>query len=164
MAALVEMGLEGKARYIAGISGGSWATSVINYADPSVDDATLLGAILPPENINLTVIGHMDPKCARSAPNNDLITEALEQIIKVGTGSAWKEAVQEVFLKPRGIPKDAPFSWSAATVKDIKARNPALAGTTFAVTRKNRPYMVLVYQLPPSEPNSRAHPAQSHES
>ena len=45
LAALTELGVMDKVRYVGGISGGSWATTVYTYAQNVSDDATLLGPI-----------------------------------------------------------------------------------------------------------------------
>jgi hypothetical protein len=81
MRALLDLGLLNKAKYMAGISGGSWASSIYTYAriphksktDMS-DDEILLGEIIPPENITKAGLSVMDSRCARGAPNKDLTT------------------------------------------------------------------------------------------
>ncbi len=51
LAALHQLGLMPKVRYISGISGGSWATLMYSYAQNSSSDDVLLGPIVPPELI-----------------------------------------------------------------------------------------------------------------
>ena len=51
--------------------------------------------------------------------------------------------LQKVYLDPVGITENTRFSWSDATVEDIKKRNPELANEVFLLpTNKKRPFMV----------------------
>ena len=139
---------------IAGISGGAWATSMFTYSQNVASDAELLGAIVDPQDIVYSVVQNMSPQCARGYAKQDLSLVALEAYKNNITDTlpeAWVYGVQKVYLEPAGIPPSSPFSLNAATVEDIKARNPSLADVNFVLPAdsrgaqavSSRPYMIV---------------------
>lgn len=129
LGALHELGLMSQIRYIVGVSGGSWATSVYSYYQKSdVPDSTMLGKIVFPEDIVYDELHLIDEDCVRSYPNSSYVL----------TGpffDDWVEGVQEIYLTPSNIPRGKPVSYNSDSVADIKSRNPSLQDTDFLLLR-----------------------------
>ena len=74
LAALQELGLLKDIRYITGVSGGSWATSLFSYYTPSEDgarnDAELLGELAAPDTLTPENLANMSNRCGRSVITN----------------------------------------------------------------------------------------------
>ena len=147
LAGLNKLGLMGNVRYIAGISGGAWATSVFTYAQNVTDDAAFLGDIVSPESIEYDDLKVVGDNSMRKLTQNDLTVVALKarkDKIVTSLPDAWCYGVQKAYLEPVGITANTRFSWSAATVQDIKNRNPELTNERFLLpTNKDRPFMIL---------------------
>ena len=127
---------------------------MFTYSQNVVSDAELLGAIVDPQDIVFSEVQKMSPQCARGYAKQDLIVIALEAYKKNITNTlpeAWVYGVQKVYLEPAGIPPSTPFSLNAATVEDIKGRNPSLADVNFVLPAdshgaeavSSRPYMIV---------------------
>ncbi len=146
LSALHELDLFKKIRYIGGISGGAWATSTFTYAQ-NMDEDRFLCPIVQPEKINENDLKQMDPLCARGLASKNLSLIALDawKNKKVeGLAAGWCYAVSDSYLEPVGITKDTRFSWNAATVKDIKLRNPSLENEKFLLpANSERPFSII---------------------
>lgn len=144
---LNELGLIDKVRYIGGISGGSWAASVFTYAQNVTDDSTLLGEVVRPSEIVYDELLHVEPKCARSltaAPTAAIAIKALKDKLVGSVSDAYCYGVMKGYHEPMGITPATRFSWSEATVSDIRKRNPELVEEPFLVPgNSNRPFMVI---------------------
>lgn len=89
----------------------------------------------------------MSPDCARSLASADFVKICLEAL-KDGTSAtlaeAWAHATQLAYFDPVGIEAAVPFSWSAESVSDIKARNPSLQDTVFMLPADSqRPFPII---------------------
>lgn len=147
LAGLNQLGLLKNVRYIGGISGGAWATTVFNYAQNNVSDAELLGSIVEPQSIRYSDLQEMSPNCARGFASKNLTLIGLKALID-GTVStvqdAWIYGVHETYMAPAGIKHGDYFSLNKDTVDDIKKRNPSLAEENFLLpASSNRPYMII---------------------
>jgi len=149
LAGLNELGLMENVRYISGISGGSWATSVYSYAQTDVPDDVMLGPIVAPSDIVYDQLHEMDPLCVRAYTNSCIgeiaimaIKNDVPGVDKLADG--WAYGVQTEYLDPVGITAGAHWSWNEASVADIKRRNPSLKDEKFLLPAKpTRPFMVL---------------------
>jgi hypothetical protein len=57
--------------YLVGVSGGSWATTVYSfYQNDAVDDATMLGDVVFPEDITYENLGVIEAGCVRAFVNS----------------------------------------------------------------------------------------------
>jgi len=144
IAALTELGLMKRVRYLGGISGGAWATTVYTMAQ-TTDDSILLGPITPPEEINLQDLQLIPEGSARRAANGNLTLQTLEQFDSSSNlGEMWAKAVGKVYLEPVGIPSNTRFSWNQATVDEIKKQNRPLKDATFVVpARAETPFSII---------------------
>lgn len=147
LAAFHELDLLKNIRYIGGISGGAWATTTFTYVQNVSNDDVFLGKVADPKHITVENLKKMEPGCARglSAPEMTLIAlEAIKDKKVDSPAAAWSYAVSKTYLEPVGIKPNTRFSWDAATVKDIKSRNSALANAEFTVpVNKDRPFPVI---------------------
>jgi hypothetical protein len=127
---------------------------MFTYSQNVVSDTDLLGAVVDPEDIVYSEVQKMSPQCARGYAKPDLTLIALEAYLSNITDTlpeSWVYGVQKVYLEPAGIVPNTPFSLDAATVEDIKSRNPSLADTNFLLPTDNRgakdvsprPYMII---------------------
>jgi hypothetical protein len=147
---LLELDLLKNIRYIAGISGGSWATAAFSYVQNVDSDEIFLGAICPPEKLTLDNVKLMDENCGRRLAANNLTFLALSAL-KDGTvdsfADGWALAVSTFYLEPLNIFPSTLFSWNEGVVSDIKARNPDFENRSFILPRSNRPFPVLGFTI-----------------
>eukprot|EP01052_Picozoa_sp_SAG31_P019401 SAG31_NODE_1411_length_8466_cov_18.216565_8_plen_355_part_00 len=150
IAALRQLGLWEKFRYMSGVSGGSWGVAVFAYAQHnyccdtcagrcspgapySID--TLLGPIQRPQEITMSNLKVMIKGCAREAATWSLYDEimryAIDPFCKQGKDSnrscngdqLWTAAVSEIYLRPVGIVDSKFYSWNENSVHDAISRN-----------------------------------------
>jgi len=145
LAALHELGLMDKVRYVSGISGGNWATLGYTYAQNKVDDSVLLGPVVSPADLTRDGLNVMHDDCMRAVTESDYVTKMLGRMLGgVDAGEAWMQTYQEVYLDPLNIPSNVPFSWNKKTVDSIKLLNPSLQSTTFTLpANSKRPYSIV---------------------
>jgi hypothetical protein len=97
LGAFHELGYMDRIKYIAGSSGGSWATVVYSYFQhDDISDDVMLGKIVFPEDIEYSELPFMDEGCVRAYVNSTYIL----------TGpffSDWMDAVQVSHLSPNMI-------------------------------------------------------------
>jgi hypothetical protein len=144
LAGLHELGLIPGIRYMSGISGGSWATLAFSFSQLDVSDSVLLGAVAAPAAITREGLQHMDAQCLRYAVSVDFVKiclEALKNGEVESLADSWAYATQKAYFEPYGIAAGVPFSWDAASVADIKARNPSLKDVDFMLpSNSDRPF------------------------
>ncbi len=137
LAALEELQLIEKTRYLTGMSGGAWAVTAFTFAQTGVTNGMLLGRITPPENITSDNLLIMDENYgmryfATKQPPNNFVNNTIP------TFGEWQAAIQYVYLDGPSIPKGVPFSFDSQTVSDIKKRNPSLKDENFVVMRRGK--------------------------
>jgi len=160
LAALHELGLLREVRYISGISGGSWATAAYSFAQlgqngTARDDDELLGNITAPEDICNVSLNRVNPRSLRHlamdfGPLGPFGPGPAEwqQRSPSGEGDLVTNHVWHWLFKPVGVPRHASFSWSNATLADIRHRNPQLANATFVLPASpTRPFPILGFSL-----------------
>lgn len=146
LAGLRDLGLLKNVKYIGGISGGAWATMSYVYAQSTTDDETLLGPILPPDQITADNLYTMDPLCLRAnaAPNLTAIgLKAWAAGLVDSAADAWAYGIAKTYLEPANIPTGKYFSWNDNTVKDIVGRNKGLSKSDFLVPKGPKPFPVI---------------------
>jgi hypothetical protein len=128
---LMDLGVLDSVKYIAGISGGAWATTAFTYFQHKYTDsiAKLLGEIIMPTNLTMDALKNIETGCIRRAPvDNNLIDVSLKLLTQKNESLSqiWRDAVYEVFLEPAGVPKNALLTWNTGTRDAILQRNPDL--------------------------------------
>lgn len=132
LAGLAKLDLLKNIRYVGGISGGAWATTVFTYAQ-NIPDDVLLGEIKNPEDITQDNLKVMDPKCARGFASAELTLIGAEAYFSGKVDSvagAWCYGVSKTYLEPAGIMPNQYFSYSSNMVSDILKRNSRSGLTT----------------------------------
>ena len=148
---LTQLGLMDSIRYIACVSGGSWASTAFTYyTSGAADDDEFLGPVTPPQQIAMKKLGTMSEGYLGYTATQSLRDVLFELLVtrKTPEDQAWVEAVGEVFLKPFGLydaRNPAYFSLNDQTVAQIRSRNPNLANATFHTVRTAapRPFLVI---------------------
>ena len=161
LAALHELGLLRDVRYITGISGGSWATAAYSFAQLSqngtaIDDDELLGSITAPEDICNASLSRVNPRSLRHlamdfgpygpyAPGPPGWAQRRGQRRGLSReGDLVTNHIWHWLFKPIGVPRHVSFTWSNATLADIRRRNPHLANETFVLpSSPTRPFPIL---------------------
>lgn len=88
LAAFHELGFTERVKYIGGSSGGSWATAVYSYYQrDDIDDTTMLGPVIFPEDIVYEELPIIDENCVRRYVNATYILGGI-------FFSDWMDAVQ----------------------------------------------------------------------
>jgi hypothetical protein len=133
---------------ISCVSGGSWFGSIFSFADPSISDGVLLGAVKSPGDITLD-------NAAMLAENNlaygltritDLaigrtVAEAL--LAGVPGNRLWARIINDNLLPNLGIHDVTRFfSLDAGSVSAIIQNNPGLTPANFYTLRPHRPYFI----------------------
>eukprot|EP00927_Polykrikos_kofoidii_P049269 TRINITY_DN43352_c0_g1_i1.p1 TRINITY_DN43352_c0_g1~~TRINITY_DN43352_c0_g1_i1.p1 ORF type:complete len:593 (-),score=76.17 TRINITY_DN43352_c0_g1_i1:38-1816(-) len=144
---LEALGILKHAKYITGISGGSWASAAFAYAKAS--SAEFLGDFHNPENITMALLGNTTEGAGRFfAVNNNLIEVIAANLLRgYNIGEIWYRSVSQVFLEPAGVKWGSFFSWSDREVADIMKRNPALAHDKWATVRDGAPFLIVTATL-----------------
>ena len=115
---LLDVNLLQQTRYITGVSGGAWASVVVSYYNPAAgphvpqNDSELLGWYYPPQLLDDQVLQDLPERSAHFASTRGLATN-LEGV----AATDWVKQIEEVFLKPLGIPTGdrASFTWVSTT-------------------------------------------------
>lgn len=130
LAGIHELGGIDSAKYMVGVSGGSWATVVYSYyQDDSVDDMTMLGPVVRPADISRDDLQYMEEGCVRAYPSTSY---------KWLSGYSFEDnldGIQTIYLDPSGLNRGKPFSYDDATVADIVSRNPSFSASDFYTMR-----------------------------
>lgn len=153
MRGLHALGLLDSIGCLSTVSGGTWFSVLFNYAPAEFDDATLLGAIIEPEEITIQNLAYIDPHTI-AAPitamtDNNLLFKA-RHILRTITFSEtasfsrfYSRLLNEAILKPFGL--DHPhksFTLNQQSQQQISMRNSSLTPDDFYLMRDNRPYLV----------------------
>lgn len=140
---LKALGLLDDTRYISAVSGGTWASGPLLFS--TNDEDLLLGPVVDPKTTTLHTLGQLSTHSLGHLATGSLRNSLYHLHGDVPDRQLWIDAVGANYLAPLGLydPKaPAYYSDSEATVADIRARNPQLAGTRFAVSREDRPFWI----------------------
>jgi len=166
--ALNILNLTQNVKYLSGVSGGSWTSTVFTYyargADGvAADDVELLGGFIPPSELTPAVLAVESPKNM-----NRFCSEDTNQVFKdfercfSGKGdckSSWGEdysdptkrgqyfydLIGRTVMKPVGILPGKSFSWSRQTASDAAAASgiSGLTAANFSVrASEDRPFLI----------------------
>ncbi|NET07061.1 MAG: hypothetical protein F6K16_20645 [Symploca sp. SIO2B6] len=160
MRALKELGLlDNAVGAISGVSGGSWFSVMASYAPEDIDDSTLLGPVIPPNQLTPENTKAMDeffmglPVTKMTGKKALPLLEDDEKLDKSEGRSihyVYSQLLNSLLLKKFNLDKPKFFSLDENSVKQITDRNPGLSSDDFYTMRSNRPYLYvgtcLVYQ------------------
>jgi hypothetical protein len=146
---LIAEGLLGKVGIISCVSGGSWAATAFTfYQSGAANDGEFLGPVTEPGAITWANLNTLPASRLGSTATLDFRGALLKNLDhpSVRRDEVWIQAVGQIFFAPFGLydlNNPAYFSLDAATVADIKSRNPSLAVAPFVTPRENRPFLVI---------------------
>lgn len=153
---LLDLGLMKDFRYIVGVSGGAWATTIYTFFQPGTagvakTEEELLGDLLPPEQCTLENLTRMGPTCARKMSNHHLAAGLFKDVFDgLDVPGAWEHQIGKMVLEPFGIDPSKSFTWNETTLNDILARNKGKFSTTdFVLARgtERNPFPILIGAL-----------------
>jgi hypothetical protein len=154
MRALNALGLLDLVGAVSCVSGGTWFGTLFNYAPESIDDAILLGPVVPPGQLTLNDISNINPRnIGSSLPflTNTLITAVvayLEYKVRnkqLPQNRVYSRTLNDLLLDPFQIANtDTFFALDDTSVSDILHNNPnsGLTKSNFYTVRGNRPYFI----------------------
>jgi hypothetical protein len=153
MRGLQTLGVWEQVGAISAVSGGSWFGAIFSYAPTTIDDATLLGAVVEPAAITLDRLATFDPHYI-AAPFTRFSTESLGAIktaMMVAIGQQpnpffnrlYARTLNEFLLTPFGLADPHKLlTLDQLAVARIIANNPALHPENFYTMRPDRPYFI----------------------
>lgn len=153
MRGLHALGLLDQVGAISAVSGGSWFATIFSYAPTTIDDATLLGAVVEPGAITLDSLATLAPHYL-AAPFTRFSTESLGAIktammVEIGQQAdppfnrLYARTLNEFLLAPFGLADPHKlFTLDQLTVAQIIANNPTLRPEDFYTMRPDRPYFI----------------------
>jgi len=166
MRGLKHLNLLDQVKYISGVSGGAWASSLYTYLPESFSDDDFLGAVVEnPKDLTLfyhddtaTALDRFTPGNLGHVPTRIGIVEMLEKAIElweagVPENELWVTAVGELIFKPFELfdPRNQKyFSLSDDWInKKITPYNSTLTPEQFYVPREGRPYLIVNFNIIP---------------
>lgn len=153
MRGLYAAGLLQSVGAISAVSGGSWFATIYSYAPLKIDEQSLLGPILQPEEITRQNLAQIDPQCIASplldattanfsSTKNDLMA-AITLSESQAFNRLYARLLNELLLKPFEL--DDPykfFTLNAEVLARILAENPLLSANDFYTMRPKRPFLI----------------------
>ena len=115
LAGLHKLGLIRNIRYIGGVSGGAWASTVFTYGQSSYNDSVLLGPVVHPSELRMSNLKEMHPACLRRLPLKQFNTLLIANTVKYPAAEAWSRTIAEVYLEDVGIFRNDMFRMTKAT-------------------------------------------------
>jgi hypothetical protein len=148
--ALSALGLLDKARYVAAVSGGSWATVSWIFAPEGFSEADLLGRYTLPEQIDAGSLA--DPgaigRIASSISGAHLAEPFLDAAVMGARDEKYARALDSAFLAPIDIGgSETLFTYDQRSAEDIGARNPWLQHRPLRTTHEGRPFLIALGAL-----------------
>ncbi len=150
--ALDKIGVLERAKYMCGVSGGSWGSLPFIYLDKNIGDSTFLGEYLAPSQITLNNLKQTPKNSMANAISNskilkDTIIEALK-LRKEGKDDPrdlYSLIVADIMLKPFNIGEHNKFfTYNEQTRDEILNQNKGFKKDDFYLVNpnKNRPYYI----------------------
>lgn len=147
---LAALGLLDKVRYVAAVSGGSWAAVPWTFAPASLSEADLLGRYTPPERIDAAGLADagLTGRIAGAIAGARLAEPFLEAALRDARDEKYARALDEAFLRPVGLDgPDRLFALDRRQAADLAARNPWLDPARLRLAREDRPFLVALGAL-----------------
>lgn len=126
--ALRALGILDRTRYIAAVSGGSWAATPYIFS-PRSNEERLLGPLRSPQQLrNMDDLRTEDASLCRAMTHAYVTGTALNNLVLNLRGSeSYSRTISDIFLKPFGLdPDNKWFTWNSATANEVLHRNPEL--------------------------------------
>lgn len=150
--ALDKIGVLERAKYMCGVSGGSWGSLPFIYLDKIINDSTFLGEYLAPNQITLDNL-KQTPKnsMAYAISNAKILRDTIIEIIKMhiegklDTRDLYSRIISDIFLNPFNIGNPNKFfTYNEQTRDEILNQNKGLKEDDFYLVnpKNNRPYYI----------------------
>ena len=158
-----------RVRYIAAVSGGSWASVPFTYAP--ADPATLLGPMMAPEQLEKALVEALPPKqsLARSIVDSKLLAPGaaeaaklwaqsellkrditpqvqsfLNRFVRGAADETYANILGKIFIEPY-VPDgtERRYTWNTPSINTIKELNPSLSVSDFVQATVDRPFLIV---------------------
>jgi hypothetical protein len=142
--ALNNIGVLQRAKYMCGVSGGSWATVPFTFLDRAISDQTFLGAYAKPGEITLDMLKAVPKYSLTYAIVNSKIGDKILRNIDLNNG-LFCNIVAQIFLKPFNLDNAKKFfTYNKQTLDAILSKNAKLGVKDFYLVnpQNNRPYYI----------------------
>lgn len=146
--ALHALGWLDQARYLSTNSGGSWAAAPFTYLPEIFDQSRFLGTYVPPQSIvDDVLMAPTDKNTLESAIYHAKLVDARnpDRLLDIFRGDeAYSNFVEDIFLQPFDLNENRFFSSHDEALESIRRNNPDLKADDFYLTRKGRPFLIVV--------------------
>lgn len=150
--ALDKIGVLERAKYMCGVSGGSWGSLPFIYLDKNISDSTFLGDYLAPNQITLKNLKQV-PKnsMAFAISNSKILKDAVIEIIKLhiegkgDTRDLYSRIISDIMLNPFNIGQPNKFfTYNEQSRDEIISQNKGFNKDDFYLVnpKNNRPYYI----------------------
>jgi len=145
MRALNKIGVLQKAKYMSGVSGGSWATLPFIYLDENISDETFLEQYLEPEQITVENLKTVNENSLAWAIANSYIFKTPKGMVEYNKHDLYSKIISRIFLAPFNIGDSFKFfTYNDKSRDEIVSQNTeqGLTSDDFYTVNKrnNRPY------------------------
>ncbi len=138
---------------ISSVSGGTWFSTIFNYATESISDETLLGASINPSDLTVANVSSFDRNFIGQAINGEgfLALGTISLLLNlinnyydgVPVDYLWSRAINDFMLEPFGLgDPEKFFTLDQESLNEILADNPELSEDNFYLMRRDRPYFI----------------------
>lgn len=138
---------------ISSVSGGTWFSSIFNYASESISDETLLGASINPSDLTVANVSSFDRTFIGQAINGEgfLALGTISLLLNlinnyydgVPVDYLWSRAINDFMLEPFGLgDPEKFFTLDEDSLNEILDNNPQLSTDNFYLMRRDRPYFI----------------------
>jgi len=161
--ALHALGHMEKVRYLEGVSGGAWVSSVYTYHQTGVDDSTLLGEVPELSELTMANMASVAKDSLGYGATQDMFAKLLGNVFKtklsftgVDPGDVWTEGFSEAVFDPYGLHTDKYFTLNTASRQRILDKNNDMKAEDFILpASESRPYLILPASvIGPNKPGS----------
>lgn len=142
--ALNNLGVLQRAKYMSGVSGGSWATVPFTFLDTAISDQEFLGTYADPGNITPELLKEVPRYSLTYAIVNSTIRDKILHNIDFNH-DLYAHVISEIFLKPFNIGNNEKFfTYNLQTLKEVLTNNSELGLSDFYLVnpQNNRPYYI----------------------
>ena len=140
LAALSEIGILDRARYISAVSGGGWATTPYTFLPRHISDQVFFGRFAThPEALTMQRVDALaQSSFAEALSQTVIIDDFLKHAISGSGDETYSRAVGSLFLKPFDL-----NDTSCSFTYDRETRELADKNLSYYTTKDNRPFLII---------------------
>jgi hypothetical protein len=142
--ALNQIGVLQRAKYMSGVSGGSWATVPFTFLDTAISDQMFLGTYVSPNDITLEMLREVPKYSLTYAIVNSKIRDKILPNIDFNH-DLYSRIISQIFLYPFNLGNaEKFFTYNQQTLEEVLSKNTELGVSDFYLVnpQNNRPYYI----------------------